>query len=237
MKKRRTFLSLFMLASLAFVGVGYAALTRNLSVDTNLKADANNHNLNVKFHSDIMGYKLEKGDKTKITVGVGPIVNNPQAASVTITGLSGYEDEVTVYLLVVNESDMSENLHAVLTNPSVTVSHSTTNEASVDKDGNITDGSFRGNHFVINTEYVYGSEVTVDSTSGEKTLTYDYMGEVKTVEGKKVPYLETKTSAKGSVGEGVWLKINYKLVNVVTDSFDVHKVTVSFSANSTTKIA
>lgn len=237
MKKRRTFLSLFMLASLAFVGVGYAALTRNLSVDTNLKADANNNNLNVKFHSEIMGYKLEKGDKAKIKVGVEPIVNNQQAASVTISGLSGYEDEVTVYLLVVNESDMSDNLHAVLTNPSITVAHGTTNVASDDKDGDTTNNSFTGNHFVINAEYVYEKDITVDGTDGEKTITYGTMGESKTIDGKAVPYLETKTSAEGSVGEGVWLKINYKLVNVVTDSFDVHKVTVSFSANSTTKIA
>ena len=49
MKKRRTFLSLFMLASLAFVGVGYAALTNTLSIGGGITATKNNDNLKVEF--------------------------------------------------------------------------------------------------------------------------------------------------------------------------------------------
>ena len=234
MKNRRTFLSLFVLASLAFVGVGYAALTRQLDATTNLKADANTNNLAVQFHPDIMGYKIQTGDAAKIKVGVEPVLNNAQSAAVTIEGISGYEDTVEVYLLVVNNSEPSNNLHATLTAPTITVTHGTTNETSVDNDSKSE--VFKGNHFEIEAEYVYATELSLNSSTGEKTFTYAEMGSNVTVGEETVPYLETKTGEDGSVGDGVWLKITYKLINVVTDTFDVHKVTVSFAANSTTDL-
>lgn len=234
MKNRRTFLSLFVLASLAFVGVGYAALTRQLDATTNLKADANTNNLAVQFHPTIMGYDIKEGDESKIKVGVEPVLNNAQSAAVTIEGISGYGDTVEVYLLVVNNSEPSNNLHATLTAPTVTVTHGTTNETSTD--GDTRPEVFKGNHFEIEAKYEYAEELTLTSSTGDKKFTYAEMGSNVTVGEATVPYLETKTGEENSIGEGVWLKITYKLVNVVTDTFDVHKVTVSFAANSTTDL-
>ena len=245
MKKRRTFLSLFMLSSLAFVGVGYAALTRTLDATATLKAETNVHNFNVKFDPTMMGYEIVQGDSAKISVAVSPDTTNEQKANITLSGISGYHDTVVVYLLVVNNSEPANNLAAVLSDPVVKVTYGSENKVAEDLSEYDNDYHFLGDHFDVVAEYVTENPTVTNGTdpiknSSAAALTHANLGRIESiVEGESSVqrmYLGPKADLNAVKGDGVWLKVTYKMVDVATSELDIHKVSVTFNASSVEKI-
>ena len=230
MKRRNLLLSLLLVGATAVVSVGYAALNRILFLDTKLTADMNNENLAIEFHQTLMGYKIDQGGSA-VKVEMHPNVDEAQKIAFTVGGLSEHGDQVTVYSLIVNNSEEQDTLNATLGAPSILVTHGLNNEVATDQDATNNPSLFKGNHFTIEASYVYDSSVAIE---GGSSLEYENMGQ--NIDGN--PYLETKEEAKSETsGHGVWAKVVFTLDEVVVEPTDYHIVQVSFSATSTNKLS
>ena len=118
MKKRRTAVCAFLLAACATLGMGYAALTDNLSVNGKLNTLRENSNLVVKF--DQSNFKSEVTHGTTSASAVASEWGDTTVV-LTFSGLTTNGDTVVAKLPVVNASlkAVGSELDATLSAPQV----------------------------------------------------------------------------------------------------------------------
>lgn len=118
MKKRRTAVCAFLLAACATLGMGYAALTDNLSVNGKLNTVRENSNLVVKFNGS---HNVTTGPGTTTTASATPSEWGDTTVVLTFSDLKTNGDTVIVQLPVINASQKAVNdeLDATLSEPHI----------------------------------------------------------------------------------------------------------------------
>ena len=99
MKKKRTFLGVALLIAVLVLGVGYAAITKNLSISGTASATTNNENFKVKFEGTPVTDKTNAPSST-----VEATVTNDLTATINVSGLTTTNDTVTATYTIKNES-------------------------------------------------------------------------------------------------------------------------------------
>ena len=118
MKKRRTAVCAFLLAACATLGMGYAALTDNLSVNGKLNTIRDNSNLVVKFDGT---HNVTTGTGTTATATATPSEWGDTTVVLTFSDLKTNGDTVVVELPIINASlkAVGNELDATLSSPQV----------------------------------------------------------------------------------------------------------------------
>lgn len=167
MKKRRLIISLFLLVALVSIGVGYAALTNNLLVNTDVSANINNGNLKVEFvdvvnttESDPIVVSLRNANEVDITFN-------------KTNSMNAKGDTQSVELKVRNNSvgAVADELDAVLSSFEV-VSNTLTKDEQNSTDARVV---YIGNYFTVVVEWLNASDLVLEAaregvTAGENTL-------------------------------------------------------------------
>lgn len=155
MKRRRLIISLFLLVALISIGVGYAALTNSLLVNTDISANINNGNLKVDFV------------EVTNTAETDPIVvslRNTHEVDITFNNtntMSAKGDSQSVELKVKNNSTgaVGSELDATLSSIEV-VSNSLTKDTAASTDTKVV---YRGTHFTVVAEWVNASDLILEA--------------------------------------------------------------------------
>lgn len=111
MKKRRTLIISLLLVAALCLGVGYAALARDLQINGSANLQGNNEDFDITFTSG--SAESEAGDVATVTVTPGTTT-----ASYVIDGLSEKGDSVTLTFVATNNT---EDINATLTSITSTV--------------------------------------------------------------------------------------------------------------------
>ena len=214
MKKRRTFLGLFMLLCLAFVGVGYAALTNTLTVNGTLNATKNDENLNVQFVASQAIARHE--DNTEDTTFTVTHSANDKTATVGVNGINDLGSYAEVCYVIKNNSEAlvgSVKLDAVVSKElSINMIAGSTNVT--DNDQNKGDPNvFLGDHFKVEGEIT----TTYAGYSGTEIVTDDLVA----TEGCDL-----------AVGKVCFLVVRVTLVAPVIETIDTHTFTITFNATT-----
>lgn len=217
MKRRNLFLSLLLVGACAIVGVGYAAITRELKIGGQLAGAKNDNSLKVEFQS---------GEEFSVPTAVGsavivatPTITNDHAANLDVSGMVDIGDKAEAYFLIKNESQATDNLDATLSLPNVIVN----NGAETAHDYNDDENVFEGAHFKITAEYQ--KEVDGHETA---TGTVEDDGTAKV----KAP-VDLEGTANDEDGQTLWVKVTVELIDVIiVDTFPTHNITVSFAAST-----
>ena len=221
MKNRRMFLSLFVLASLAFVGIGYAALTNTLSIGGGITAEKNNDNLKVEFVASKAHTKDSEGNEdTSYTASHSA---SGKTAEISVGGINEVGSYAEFIFVVKNNSPEldGEKLDAVLdASFDITVNTASVGNAN-EKDGaSSTDNSFEGDHFTIS---VYYTDESVD------------FGDTYTSDLTSVNELNPG-AVELDVGKVVYVVVKVELttpVNINDDTpFEQHNITITFNAQT-----
>ena len=213
MKKRRTFLGLFMLLSLAFVGVGYAALTNTLTVNGTLNATKNDENLNVQFvASQAIARTAADTEDTSFTVTHSA---SDKTATVNVNGINELNSYAEVCYVIQNNSlNLGDSVLDAFVNTTLDIKMVGGSGQATDKNTNDVN-TFTGDHFKV---------------EGEITTTYDaynatYAGSITTdndqTKGLDLP-----------VGKVCFLKVKVTLVAPVLETIDTHTFTITFNAST-----
>ena len=217
MKRRNLFLSLLLVGACAIVGVGYAAITRELKIGGQLAGAKNDNSLKVEF---------QQGKEFSVPTAVGsaaivatPTITNDHAANLDVSGMVDIGDKAEAYFLIKNESQATDNLDATLSLPNVIVN----NGAETATDTNGAENVFEGAHFKITAEYkkeVDGHETATGTVKGDGTA------EVKAA-------IDAEGTENDKDGETLWVKVTVELIDVIiADTFPTHNITVSFAAST-----
>ena len=215
MKKRRTFLGLFMLLCLAFVGVGYAALTNTLTVNGTLNATKNDENLNVQFiASKATARTADNAEDTSFTVAHS---TSDKTATLNINGINELNSYAEVCYVIQNNSDDLEQLNAVVsTKLDIKILSESTDVTDKDKekaDPNV----FLGDHFRVDGR--------IDTTYDAYNATY---GTLVTDDTD----LDVANGCDLDVGEVCYLVVRVTLIAPVLETFDTHTFTITFDATT-----
>ncbi len=218
MKKRRTFLGLFMLLSLAFVGVGYAALTNTLTVNGTLNATKNDENLNVQFiASQAIARTAGDTEDTSFTVTHGA---TDQTATVNVNGINEIGSYAEVYYVIKNNSEslVGDIKLDALVDTNLKITMATTDPETIPTDAADEDPNvFWGDHFKVE-----GSIVTTydgfDLTPYGPIATDDEHGPT--------------TGLDLDVGEVCLLVVKVTLVAPVLDTVPTHTFAITFNAKT-----
>lgn len=213
MKKRRTFLGLFMLLSLAFVGVGYAALTNTLTVNGTLNATKNDSNLNVQFVASKAAARTSTGaEDTSFTVTHSA---TDKTATVNINGISDLGSYAEVCYVIKNNSEDLDVLNAFV-NTELDIKMVAGSVDVTTEDRNANPNIFEGDHFQVE------GEITTDYPAVDAAQ----YGTLATDDG-------TTKGLDLDVGEVCYLKITVTLVApVLDDTVDTHTFTITFNATT-----
>lgn len=215
MKKRNLFLSLLFIGACAFVGLGYATITRELKIGGQLAGAKDDTNLNVSFVDGEFAVVITPNAST--TIVATPTKTNDHTANVDVSGMSDIGDKVEAYFLVKNNSQPSTHLDATLATPNVIVNNGSQTATDHDDAANI----FVGEHFEITAEYV-------ESTGTGKA---DGTGEIDST--NITASLAAPVEDPATEGETVWVKVSVELIDVIiADTFPTHNITVSFTAST-----
>ena len=218
MKRRNLFLSLLLVGACAIVGVGYAAITRELKIGGQLAGAKNDNSLKVEF---------QQGKEFSVPTAVGsavivatPTITNDHAANLDVSGMVDIGDKAEAYFLIKNESQATANLDATLSLPNVIVNNGNTTA----NDSNTADPSvFEGAHFKITAEYkkeVDGHETATGTVNGDGTAKV------------KAP-VDLEGTENDEEGQTLWVKVTVVLIDVIiVDTFPTHNITISFSAST-----
>ena len=221
MKRRNLFLSLLLVGACTIVGVGYAAISRDLKIGGQLNAAKNDSNLKVRFNGEIASKVEAVNPATTLIVGT-PTITNDHAANFDVSGMVDIGDKATAYFLIENASQPTENLNATLSIPNVIVNNGTQTAEDYD---DVNADIFIGDHFKITAEYVKSTEL-----EGKRDGTGDF------VEGTKKVLLEAPVDnadpTPDVAGETIWVKVTVELIDVIIADFNTHNITVSFSAST-----
>ena len=219
MKRRNLFLSLLLVGACAIVGVGYAAIARELKIGGQLAGSKNDSNLKVQFTGDV----FEKAEpvNTGTAIVVTPTKTNEHAANLDVSGMVDIGDKAIGYFLVENASQPTTNLDATLSVPNVIVNNGA--QTAEDNDTENPD-IFIGEHFKITAEYV--------TSTGE-------VGQIEgtgVIDGKKVTLaapVDNADPTPDDEGQTIWVKVTVELIDVIiADTFPTHNITVSFTAST-----
>ena len=118
MKKRKTLILMLSLVCLLVVGIGFAAITKDLSISGSVNLTPDTSAFNVEFTSATGG---QTGDSVKITDG------DTHQAEISVTSLKKANDTATFTLVITNSS--SKNMAAKITDLSVTGDGTTEGDA------------------------------------------------------------------------------------------------------------
>ena len=208
MKKRKLVVSLFLIAAVALIGIGYSAVSKIYETVGKLQGGVNENNLDVHFVADASHNDLTDVDGLAPVVAFGTVTYTDQSVNFNISNFSTDGDKAVVYFLVENSStDLT--FDARLSVPTITVS-----PTSADATGSGTN-RFVGDHFEIKASYVTGTFGTIASETG---------------------YLEDAgTAVIEAGGATIWLKVEIEMTAGVYDTFAEHAVTVNFNATAFTK--
>lgn len=221
MKKRRTFLSLFMLASLAFVGVGYAALTNTLSIGGGITATKNDDNLKVEFVASKAHTRDAQGNEDTSYTASHSV--SGKTAEISVGGINEVGSYAEFIFVVKNNSPVldGQELDAVLDAAfDIKVNTSSVENAPEKTGASPTDNVFEGDHFTISVNYTddsddFGTTYTADLT----TIDELNPGEVELAVGKVV-YVVVKVELTTPI-------------NINDDTpFEQHNITITFNAET-----
>lgn len=112
MKTKRTAVVAFLLCAIMAIGIGFAAISRNLEIDTTVKLGINEPGFKVEFVGGTDGCKADKAGST-IEISSA----DPSIATFLVNGLKAEGDKVTGTFIIKNSSE--SNYDAVLGTPSV----------------------------------------------------------------------------------------------------------------------
>ena len=217
MKKRRTFLGLFMLLSLAFVGVGYAALTNTLTVNGTLNAAKNDENLNVEFIASHATART--ADDTEDTTFTIAHTATGKTASINVNGINGLNSYAEVcYVIKNNSEDLGGTikLNAVVeTELDIKMLKGSTDVTNIDKEGD--PNVFLGDHFKV--------EGRIDTTYDAYDATY---GTLVTDDTD----LAVENGCDLDVGEVCYLVVRVTLIAPILETFDTHTFEITFDATT-----
>lgn len=110
MKTKRTAVVAFLLCAIMTIGIGFAAISKNLEINGNANLGMDATGFSVEFVQD--GCTTNDGDVSKITV-----TGDPTVATFTVNGLKKAGQTVTGTFTIKNTS--TEKYDAILGNPSV----------------------------------------------------------------------------------------------------------------------
>ena len=218
MKKRRMFLSLFMLLSLSFIGVGYAALTNTLDVDGKITATKNDNNLKVEFVASKAHNKHPDGSEATTFQATHSV--SGKEAEVIIENINEVGSYSEFVLVIKNNSvdleDDTVTLDALLDeNLVITLSG---DQPATDSDTS-NKNSFEGEHFTVSAYY--------DNT---------YTGFGDTYADSLVSTIPSSGSVELAVGKVVFLVVRVELTTPVnindSDAFPVHTFNIKFNATT-----
>ena len=218
MKRRNLFLSLLLAGACAIVGVGYAAISRDLKIGGQLAAAKNDNNLKVEFQNGKeFSVPTAKGGAVIVAT---PTITNGYAANLNVSGMDDIGDKAEAYFLIKNNSQATNNLDATLSLPNVVV---ISDGAGAATDNNAASNVFEGAHFKITAEYQ-------NTVGGQETAT-------GTVEDDGTAVVKAAIDAEGTEkdkdGETLWVKVTVELIDVIiADTFPTHNITVSFTAST-----
>ena len=213
MKKRRTFLGLFMLLCLAFVGVGYAALTNTLTVNGTLNATKNDENLNVQFvASQAIARHADHTEDTTFTVTHS---TSDKTATVGVNGINDLGSYAEVCYVIKNNSEAlvgSVKLDAVV-DKELDIKMVAGSTDVTDDDQNADKNVFLGDHFKVEGEIT----TTYAGYTGTEVVTDDLVA----TEGCDL-----------AVGKVCFLVVRVTLVAPVIETVDTHTFTITFNATT-----
>ena len=208
MKNRKLFIGLFLLISLLFLGVGYAALSNTLNIGGSISATKNDENLKVEF----VGSELHAQDKDgkEDTTFLVKSTTAKQDATITVENISTLGQTAVVEFKIVNNSEVikdPESLTATLKTAEVDVKLVVAGKNAEDSKDALN--VFEGDHFSVEAEFI------------EKEVAGETQGEFKDGVVSLAP------------GEYIYLRVTIKLIEVVSETLDVHNINITF--NATTK--
>ena len=236
MKKRRLVISLFLIAAVALLSIGYANLTKTLEVAGKLSGKEDNANLAVKF--DGVGNIVTTGSIKYVANPTPDNLSDVEAptysdtmASFSVSNYRFVGDSVIFYLKISNDSAMDDNLSASLAAPIVTVNLTGSTTNVVEEEGTAgygVDNVFTGDHFIITATYVNTDGVVA---AGEN------VGQIGS--NGTTAVLDAKSTDEGA-GDYVWLKVEITLHSAIViegdaTSLPIHDIKVKFTATSTTR--
>ena len=214
MKQRKFLLTLFLILAVSLIGLGYAALSKELKISGNVKGAKNNDNLVVHFVADAISTEILDTTEDAVNVTVTPTITSDLVANIVVDGMNGIGDKAVVYLLIQNDSDARTSLNATLRNPVVTVT--TTGTGADTGDTNNASNIFEGVHYKITVTYETENNQNVAAT-----------GDV--LEGNQAS-IAAKTTDDG-IGENIWVRVEIELIDAITlDLFPQHNIQVLFDA-------
>ena len=217
MKRRNLFLSLLLAGACAIVGVGYAAIARELKIGGQLAGSKNDNSLKVEFQEgQAFSVPTAKGGAVIVAT---PTITNSHAANLDVSGMVDIGDKAEAYFLIKNESQPTDNLDATLSLPNVIVNNG--NETATDSNG--ASNVFEGAHFKITAEYQ--NEVDGHETA-TGTVNSDGSAKVKAA-------IDAEGTANDKDGETLWVKVTVELIDVIiADKFPTHNITISFTSST-----
>ena len=218
MKRRNLFLSLLLVGACTIVGVGYAAITKKLSVSGPLSGSINEANLKVNFQdtTHVVTKPMNKATQINATAKKA----SDAGANIEVSGMNDIGDKVYCYYLIKNESQATDNLDARLSTPKVTVGLGTGNSA---EDSNNADNVFEGHHFVVSAKYVKD-----DGNVTEATGTVEGGGTTAVVKAA-IPEVGEQEAVDGQT---MWLLVEVSLNDIIIEEFEKHSINISFSATT-----
>lgn len=222
MRKRSLVLSLFLVLSVLFLGLGYATLTTSLQATGTIGSTPDSSNLNVRFVNDITNPAETVVSNNKVTIDV----SNYESKSVSF-GVAGFTAEgqsATIVLKIANNSQPHPEYAAILDKTfDIVMSYKdgdgyteVTDVTTVDVEDAPYGSYFEGDHYKVTVQYV--TEFTGLNGSLPAAINVDMNG--------GAPILEAENN------EFVYLLIKVEVINPITDEMPEHKFTVTFDAEN-----
>lgn len=218
MKRRRLIISLFLIAAVALLGIGYSAITTRLDIRGSVSSKASTNDFDVEFVGAELGSIADGvvcAPSFDTTTGVDATLN--------ISGLSNNGQKVVAYFKVQNNSKAISSLNAELKDLTIVI---TNNDKQV-TDKNTTDTNvFVGNY--IQVEAVFVDEVTY--ISGQTNTTDTSTGKI----GEKGLTATVNTAVEGekaAVAQYVWIQVTVTVIGSFT-SETTHGINIHFNAVS-----
>ena len=207
MKNRKLFIGLFLLISLLFLGVGYAALSNTLNIGGSISATKNDENLKVEF----VGSELHAQDKDgkEDTTFLVKSTTAKQDATITVENISTLGQTAVVEFKIVNNSEVikdPESLTATLKTAEVDVKLVVAGKNAQDSKDALN--VFEGDHFSVEAEFI------------EKEVAGETQGDFADGVVSLAP------------GEYIYLRVTIKLIEVVSETLDVHNINITFNAST-----
>lgn len=227
MKKRRLIISLFLIAAVALLAIGYSELTARLDIQGTITSAQSTNDFKVVFTDTPVAVTSNASILCQPTVDATGV-----DATMNMTGLANNGDSVTCYFKVQNKSKAIQTLDSTLNGLSISVTRNsesgteneTVNDAAgsegVDKDYLFTGQYIRVEaHFVSSYEYLDGED-TKTATAATGEIGTDGLSAI----------LEAPNSV-GEEGEFVYVKVTVTVIGSFTAK-TYHTVNVHFAATS-----